>query len=197
MSVPTEMLGGRLPLLDPQALSAQQKETYDRLNTTWVAWADSVPFQSKTEDGRFIGPFNPILFSPTISSSFLDFQETEQKDTSLSQRVRQVVILAVGAVWKANYELYAHSAAARKAGISEDAIRTLATGGLPDDLSDEEKIAQRYARQLSAEHHVDAALYSAAERAFGHRGLVEIAYLTGAYHTVCALLNAFEIPAPR
>jgi 4-carboxymuconolactone decarboxylase len=44
---------------------------------------------------------------------------------------------------------------------------------------------------------VDAALYSAAERAFGHRGLVEITYLTGAYHTVCALLNAFEIPAPR
>ena len=87
MSVQTEMLGGRLPLLDPQALSAQQKETYDRLNTTWVAWADSVPFQSKTEDGRSIGPFNPILFSPAISSSFLDFQETEQKDTSLSQRV--------------------------------------------------------------------------------------------------------------
>jgi 4-carboxymuconolactone decarboxylase len=65
----------------------------------------------------------------------LDFQETEQKDTSLSQRVRQVVILAVGAVWKANYELYAHAAAARKAGISEDAVRTLAAGGLPDDLS--------------------------------------------------------------
>ena len=65
MPVQTEMLGGRLPLLDPQALSAPQKKTYDRLNTTWVAWADSVPFQSKTEDGRFIGPFNPILFSPT------------------------------------------------------------------------------------------------------------------------------------
>jgi hypothetical protein len=26
--------------------------------------------------------------------------------------------------------------------------------------------------------------------------LVEITYLTGIYHTVCALLNAFEIPAP-
>ena len=196
MSVQTEMLGGRLPLLDPQALSAPQKKTYDRLNTTWVAWADSVPFQSKTEDGRFIGPFNPILFSPTISSSFLELQEVEQENTSLGQRVRQVVILAVGAVWKANYELYAHSAAARKAGISADAIRTLAAGGLPDDLSDEEKIAQRYARQLSAEHHVDAALYSEAEHAFGQRGLVEITYLTGIYHAVCGLLNAFEIPAP-
>ena len=40
-------------------------------------------------------------------------------------------------------------------------------------------------------------LFRAAEHAFGQRGLVEIAYLTGIYHTVCALLNAFEIPAPR
>jgi len=44
---------------------------------------------------------------------------------------------------------------------------------------DQEKIAQRYAQQLSAKHRVDAALYSAAEHAFGQRGLVEITYLTG------------------
>ena len=106
------------------------------------------------------------------------------------------MILAVGAVWKSDYELYAHTAAAREAGISEDAIRTLVIGGLPDDLTDQEKIAQRYARQLSAEHRVDAGLYSAAEHAFGQQGLVDITYLTGIYHIVCALLNAFEIPAP-
>ena len=107
------------------------------------------------------------------------------------------MILAVGAVWKSDYELYAHAAAARKAGLSEEAVRTLTIGGLPDELSDQEKIAQRFARQLSAEHRIDAALYSAAEHVFGQRGLVEIAYLAGIYHTVCALLNAFEIPAPR
>jgi 4-carboxymuconolactone decarboxylase len=196
VSAQTERLGGRLPLLEPSALSAAQKETYERLNRTWVPWANDIPFQSKLEDGRLIGPFNPILFSPVISSSFLELQETEQKNTSLSPRVREVVILAVGAVWKSNYELYAHSAAARKAGISEDAIRILTTGGLPDELSDQEKIAQRYARQLSTERHVDAALYSAAEHAFGQRGLVEITYLTGIYHIVCGLLNAFEIPPP-
>ena len=196
MSAQTEMLGGRLPLLDPSTLSAAQKETYELLNKTWVPWANGVPLQSKLEDGRLIGPFNPILFSPAISSSFLELQETEQKNTSLNERVRQVVILAVGAVWKSNYELYAHAAAARRAGISEDAIRTLTSGGLPDELSEQEKIAQRYALHLSAGHHVDAALYSAAEHAFGQRGLVEITYLIGIYHTVCALLNAFEIPAP-
>src|ERR1700751_6245464 len=133
-----------------------QREIYHRLDTTMIPWADGAHFQSKTDDGREIGPFNPILFSADISACFLDFHDGEEKHTSLSERVRQVVILAVGAVWKSNYELYAHGAAARKAGISEDAIRTLTTGGLPDDLSEQEKIAQRYAGQLSAEHHVDA-----------------------------------------
>jgi 4-carboxymuconolactone decarboxylase len=106
------------------------------------------------------------------------------------------VILAVGAALQSDYERYAHEAAARIAGISEDAIRTLATGGLPDDLSDQEKIAQRYARQLSVEHRVDVATYSAAEHAFGRQGLVEITYLVGIYHIVCSLLNAFEVPVP-
>jgi hypothetical protein len=69
-------------------------------------------------------------------------------------------------------------------------------GDQPDELSEPEKIAQRYALQLSTEHHVGAALYSEAEQAFGHLGLVEITYLTGIYHIVCALLNAFEIPVP-
>jgi 4-carboxymuconolactone decarboxylase len=196
MSVKTEMLGGRLPLLDPHALSIAQKGIYDRLNATMIPWPDGAHFESRTDGGQLIGPFNPILFSPHISARFLDLHDAEEKDTSLSERVRQVVILAVGAVWKSEYELYAHTAAAREAGISEDAIRTLAIGGLPDDLSDQEKIAQRFARQLSAGHRVDACLYRAAEHAFGQQGLVDITYLTGIYHIVCALLNAFEIPVP-
>jgi 4-carboxymuconolactone decarboxylase len=195
MSAQTEMLGGRLPLLDPATLSTAQKETYEQLDKTWLRWAKGV-FQGKLDDGRLIGPFNPILFSPAISSSFLDFQVAEKNNTSLSQRVRELVILAVGTVWKSNYNLYAHAAAARKVGISDDAIRALTTGGVPDDLNDQEKIAYRFARQLSAERRIDPVLYDAAEHAFGQRGLVEITYLIGEYQTVCALLNAFEIPAP-
>jgi 4-carboxymuconolactone decarboxylase len=196
MSAQTKTLGGRLPLLDPRALSAAQKDLYDRMNATFVSWSDSIHFQSKTEDGRLIGPFNPILFSPAISSCFLDLHDAEEKHTSLSEGVRQVVILAVGSVWKSHYELYAHSAAARKAGLAENEIRTLAAGGLPGDLSDEEKIAQRYARQFSAEHRVDAALYHSAVQAFGEQGMVDLTYLIGIYHITCGLLNSFEIPAP-
>lgn len=118
-------LGGRLPLFDPSSLSAEQDALYRRLNRTLVKWADQSGFQSMTQDGRLIGPFNPVLLSPAITPAFLDLQEAEQAHTSLDDRVRQVVILAVGAVWRSDYELYAHATVAAKAGLPASVIQGL------------------------------------------------------------------------
>ena len=126
----------------------------------------------------------------------MQLQFTGAAHTSLTERTRQVVILAVGAVWQSGYELYAHSAAARQAGLPGDAIATLAGGGLPADLGDGEKVAQRVARALSAGHQIDQSLYREAEAAFGTRGIMDIVFLVSIYHTTCAILNAFDIPAP-
>ena len=191
-----EHLGGRLPLLDPAGLAGEQKALYARLAETIVRWADQSGFQSTTDDGRLIGPFNPVLLSPAITPAFLDLQAAEQANTSLDDRVRQVVILAVGAVWRSDYELYAHSAVAAKAGLPNSVVEALAAGGVPDELSAREKLAARFARMLSTSHRVDAALYAKAEAAFGPHGLVDIVFLAGCYHIVCGLLNTFDVPAP-
>ena len=197
MADQTDALGGRLPLADPADLTPAQREIFDRMATRIVPWADATRFQSTAEDGRLIGPFNPALLNPAIAAPFLDFQFAEQVHTSLSARVREVIILAVGAVWQADYELYAHLAVARKAGLSEDAARTLATGGIPDGLSDNELIALRLTQQLSTKHRVDEWLYREAETTFGPKGLIDIAFLIGIYHSVCATLTMFAIPAPE
>jgi len=192
----TTHLGGRISLLDPAGLTGEQKAIYDRLTRTMVKWADKSGFQSTTEGDRLIGPFNPVLLSPGITPAFLDLQDAEQANTSLDDRVRQVVILAVGAVWRSDYELYAHAKVARTAGLPENTIKTLVSGAVPDELSETEKLAARFARALFAGPRIEAALYQDAQAAFGARGLVDIVYLAGCYHIVCGLLNAFEIPAP-
>jgi len=104
--------------------------------------------------------------------------------------------LTVGTAWQAPYELYAHCAVGRHVGLSDDEARTLAEGGLPQDLSDTETVAHRVARALSLEHRLDDALYREAEKLLGANGIMDAVILTGVYHTVCAILNAFEIPAP-
>jgi 4-carboxymuconolactone decarboxylase len=196
MTLQSQNLGGRLPLLDPAKLSVKQREVYDRTIATMVPWADAAHFQSRTADGKLIGPFNPVLFAPEMASCFADLQAAEARYTPLSERVRQVVILTVGAVWKADYELYAHSAVALKAGLSEAVVRSLANGGSPEELSGEEQVAQRFVRQLTAERHVEEPIYRAAEAVFGREGVVAMTFLAGCYQVVCSILNEFEIPAP-
>ncbi len=189
-------LGGRLPLLDPQALSASQKAVYDQIQATLVPWAANAPFKAETIDKQLIGPFNPILLNPSVAAGYLAMLDAETKSTSLDKREREVVILSVGAVWNSAYEIYAHTAVARKAGHSELSIKALASGIPADDLTEKEKLAQRYTRQLITEHRVDALLYQEAEQAFGPQGLVDMSYLIGLYLMTCVLLNGFEIPVP-
>jgi 4-carboxymuconolactone decarboxylase len=189
-------LGGRLPLFDRDAISAEQKQLFDWLTANVVPWTESPGFLARTESGQFIGPFNPALLTPSISQSFFDFQVAEQKHTSLDDRCREVVILTVGAVWQAPYELYAHSVVGRYVGLSDDAVRVLAVGALPEDLRVEEAVAHQVARSLSVEHRLDDALYRKAMSHFGPDGLMDIIVLCGIYHTVCGILNGFAIPAP-
>jgi 4-carboxymuconolactone decarboxylase len=172
MPDPNETLGGRLPLAERAALSPDQERLFARMTESVVPWAESHGFSSRTDDGRFIGPFNPALLSPVISGSFLDFQAAEERDTSLPERVRQVVILAVGAVWES-------------------------ADGLPAELSASEQAAWRFAHQLTGQRRISRQVYEQAEAAFGTRGIADMLHLIGAYQTVCGLLNAFEVPAPR
>jgi alkylhydroperoxidase family enzyme len=196
MSVPAQAFGGRIPVLRPDFMSDEQKQVYDRINRSQVPWATNAGFRVKSDDGGLLGAYNSQILSPGTNAGYLDMLDAEKKHTSLSKRVREVIILSVGAVWKSDYEIYAHSAVGRTAGLSESAIRTLAAGGLPDDLDGQEKIAQRYAKQLSLERRVDADLYAEAEQSFGLQGLADMIYLIGIYHIVCGFLNSFDVPVP-
>ena len=143
-----------------------------------------------------IGPFNPSLLNPSIATAFLILQAAEEQHTSLDERVRQVVILTVGAVWQAPYELYAHSAVARHAGLSDAAVAALVAGHLPSELTMEQKTAYLLTQALSTSHRLDDDVYRLAEKTLGAAGVFELTMLVGIYHTVCAILNVFDIPAP-
>jgi 4-carboxymuconolactone decarboxylase len=197
MTKPSKTLGGRLPLADPAALTGAQRELFNTVNATQVPWANEAGFQATTADGRLIGPYNSFLLHPEVAAKILEFSAADKTHTTLSKRVHELVIVAVGAVWGADYELYAHTTLARNAGLSEHAVTTLANGGIPDDLSEHEKIAAHLTSQLSTRHRVDDELYREAEKAFGTTGLFDIVALIGQYHTVCAALTLFEVPAPN
>jgi homoserine acetyltransferase len=58
--------------------------------------------------------------------------------------------------------------------------------GSSEDLSDEERVAQRDARLSVVARNVDEPLYRAAEAAFGREGLVAMTFLAGCYQVARA-----------
>ena len=189
-------LGGRLPLADPATLAPAQRELYDRLIGSWVVFTDKLGIRSTTEDGRLIGPFNALLLHPEVTAKLLEFQAAESTNTSLSPSVREVVIIMLGVVYGADYELYAHKTVGRAVGLAEDHVAALCDGEIPEGLGEPEKLAARLTHAMATRHHVDDELYQEAESTFGAKGLFDIVAVMGVYHTVCTMLTLFEVPAP-
>ncbi len=189
-------LGGRLALLAPDALDSDQKKLYTQLQDTMVPWAEKSGFRADTYDDRLIGPFNVMLRSPRISQSIMEMTATESKETSLGKKVREVVILTVGAVWEAAYELYAHVAVGQSVGHAAATVQALAAGQKPADLTPEESVAYDFTQRLATQHQIDAELYEQAIVTFGEKGVVDMIYLAGQYMTISALLNTFAVPVP-
>ena len=191
-----DSLGGRLPLLSPDQLNSDQKKLYSQLQDTMVPWAKKSGFQAATFDDRLVGPFNALLRSPVIGKALMAVTAAEGKETALSERVRQVVILTVGAAWQAAYELYAHVAVGRQAGFDEATVQALAAGQKPAALTHDEGVAYDLTHRLATTHQVDAGLYEQAVVTFGEKGVVDLIYLAGHYMTISGLLNTFAVPAP-
>jgi 4-carboxymuconolactone decarboxylase len=169
---------------------------YDSIIEEQAPWGKKAGFKMVTADGRLIGPFNAFLLNPEITKALLAFDSALKNHVSFSERVREVIILAVGGVWASKYELYSHSILGRNAGLSPEAISTLVSGDLPKDLAPDELLAARIARDMAKTYRIGDSLFAEAEKTFGKQGLYEIAALIGEFSLTCTILNLFDIPAP-
>jgi 4-carboxymuconolactone decarboxylase len=189
-------LGGRIALHDPDALVGAQRQAYRQMMEHTVPAAERAGFVAALPDGRLIGPFNGFLLVPEIAAGFGVWVTAEAQVGGLPEDVRQVVILTVGASWQADYELYAHRAAARGAGLPSAVTDALASGREPVGLSAAATSAHRFTRALVVDHDVPDDVYGSAVAAFGAAGVAAMVHLIGHYLTISALLVAFQVPAP-
>jgi 4-carboxymuconolactone decarboxylase len=188
-------LGGRLPLLKPGDLDPVQAQARDHLAATRGAGAREAGFTLELPGGQLIGPFNALLHVPAIFQALSDWA-TAIAEYGLPADVQQVAILTVGAAWRSDYEIYAHTAEARHAGVPDAAIEAILAGAPPVDLSPAADVAHRLALALAVDHAVDDDLYAEAQAAFSTEQLIALVTLVGRYLNTAALLAAFRVPAP-
>lgn len=188
-------LGGRLALLNIEELDGEQRAVHAQLEKVVGPESRRDGFLAQLEDGRFIGPFNAMLRAPQLTAGFGAWVRAITQ-AGLPADVRQVAILTVAAQWRAEYEIYAHTAAARVAGIPDDAVTAILTGETPAGVSAAAGLAHRLVRGLLHTLDVPDPVYQESIQTFGEAGTMTILGLVAQYQLVSSVLVCFRVPAP-
>jgi 4-carboxymuconolactone decarboxylase len=184
----------RLPLIAPSDLTPEQRPLYEDMKAGISAKYRS--FRTMGDDGTILGPWGAWLHEPELGTAIWRVTKAMTRFRHLPESSRQIVILVVGAHFKAEYEIYAHSSVARAAGINDQQITTITAGYRPLGLTGAEETAYDVATTLLKGGVLDASIYRRAMDMFGQLGTQELIYLVGHYCFVSMTLNGFDIPIP-
>ncbi|SPM29622.1 Alkylhydroperoxidase family enzyme, contains CxxC motif, partial [Mycobacterium terramassiliense] len=184
----------RLPLLPPSGLTAAQRALYGDMRAVIDrGFGELVAYRG---DGALVGPFNGWLHFPQFGSPAWAFNRSLWEHAQLPAGVHQLVILVTAAKFGARYEIYGHEYFARRVGLSDDKIATLAAGERPADLTDDERVAYDMAAALNRGGVLAETTYRAVIARFGEYGAAEIVFLVGCFSMVAVTLNAFDAGVP-
>ncbi|OBH40248.1 4-carboxymuconolactone decarboxylase [Mycobacterium mantenii] len=184
----------RLPPLPPTSLTATQKDLYaDMRAVIDSGFGELVAYRG---DEALIGPFNGWLHFPQFGSPAWAFNRSLWEHGLLPGGIHQLVILVTVARFGARYAIYGHEYFARRAGLSEEKIATIASGERPADLTDDERAAYDMAAALNRGGALPETTYRSAVRHFGEDGAAEIVFLVGCFSMVAVTINAFDAGVP-
>ncbi|MFT3967522.1 MAG: carboxymuconolactone decarboxylase family protein [Sphingobium sp.] len=177
----------RLPAIKPEHMSPERRATYDRMSQS--------PFGkvSIAKDGSLAGPAVVSFYAPDL---IWDVRAMLRSNSQFSERLVEIVTLAVAQAAKDEFVWYAHSRLGAAAGVTEaemDALRRGETLVLADPV---EQAAYNAARAMAQRQDLDDREYAAAAAILSPRLLIEITMIVGHYLTRALQLRVFRLGAP-
>lgn len=185
----------RLSHLKRDQLSDAQAEVWDGLVGGKRSEGKGSSFL-QDDEGGLVGPFNAWLHSPDVGQRVQQLGETLRFSTSLPAPLLEIAILVTARHWRANFEWWAHTRLARRAGIDPSVIEAIQDEKEPVFDDADQRLIYDFSRQLLGRQRVDDDLYYRVRELLGESGLVDVVSLLGYYGLVSMTLNVFQVPLP-
>ncbi|MBD3924548.1 carboxymuconolactone decarboxylase family protein [Nocardioides cavernae] len=185
----------RLPDLTPAELSDEQRALREQI-LGGPRGSGPQHFQLVHDDGSLTGPFGIMLHEPALGAPLQELGAALRYATGLTDRVRELAILAVAAATGSAFEAYAHERVGRAVGLTDDELAALADGSF-SSADPQEVAAHDLCRHLLEDGQLAAgADVDVLTTRLGPRATTELVVLVGYYRTLAQLLDVFEVGAP-
>lgn len=172
----------RIPDLAPEAMNEDQRRIAAKI--------------AATRGGVVRGPFAIWLRHPKLAEQAEAFGSHLRLGTAVPRRLSELAILVTARHWTAQYEWYAHEAAAREAGIADPIIEAIRHRRAPAFEAADEACVWRLCNELYQTRDVSEATYATARDTLGEAMLIELVTIAGFYAMVALVLKSFDAPLP-
>lgn len=184
----------RLPALNPDELTDEQRDVYDAIVD---GPRPANVFSLVDGDGRLLGPFNAMLYSPAVGRPLQELGAALRFRTSFTKREREIATLVLAAHLRSDYEWYAHERIGRRAGLTDRELAALRAGGDPVLADARERIVHEAARTLAEHGDLTDPIFAEAVATLGRSAVVELVALVGYYSALALQLRVFRVGVPR
>ena len=173
----------RIPFVTPADVPESERAAYDA-------------FVQKRGSQPNAGPYALLLHMPELAQRLESLRLCIRDETSLPQKLQELVMLTVAREMDCAYIWYAHAAAAREAGVREDIVDSIREKRALTGLDPDEQTAVDFARELLRNRKVSRLTFDRATASFGRRGTLTLTSLIACYSMLAYNMNAYELEAP-
>jgi len=143
------------------------------------------------------GPYSVVIHVPELARRVVSNEDYFRFEGTLNDADRELVTLATAREAGARFAWAVHEGAARRNGVSPEAVEAVRTLAVLDGLSERDQVLIAVTRSLCRTHTLDQELYGRAFAELGERTLIETVALVGHYSTIGLLLNTFDVAPPE
>jgi AhpD family alkylhydroperoxidase len=145
------------------------------------------------ERGRISPLYRTLLNSPEIAKGWEALLTAVRNKNSLPASLRELMILRVAVLNRAQFEFDAHVPHALKAGVSDQQIELIQKDKITAGFTDLEILVMELTDVMTREIQVPDDLYNKVKAHFNDREILEVVTTISAYNMVSRLLNALNV----
>lgn len=184
----------RFPVFAPEDLDKTQMKMLKALLAGPRGGGDVTKASMNSALNR--GPFNAWLRSPDLGDRLQKVGEYIRFGSSMPKDLNEMAILITARYWTSQFEWFAHSELALKAGLEPKIIEALAKKKRPSKMTREQAAVYEFCTQLHHKKKVSDGAYARAVECFGEQGVMDMIAASGYYTIVSMTLNVAKVPVP-
>jgi AhpD family alkylhydroperoxidase len=150
------------------------------------------------ERGKLHNLYRLLLNSPPVAQGWLDFLTAIRQKTSISPAIRELSILRIAVINRADYEFFSHTPFALAAGLTQQQIDAIAQWESSKLFSEVQRAVLLYTDSMTRDVHVPDDVFEQVHPHFNDRGMTELTATIAAYNLVSRFLEALHVdPEPN